>query len=76
MIFHTIRTLFEDRHHCIKVGREGGKTPIIRDVKEKVRNMFDIKLLNLIEGSGRDREYGIDTVNGYKAVGGRVCYRH
>ena len=36
--------------------------------------MFDVKLFHLMEYL--DHKYGIGTVGGYGAVGGRVCDRH
>ena len=38
--------------------------------------MFGVKVLQLTEASGRDRKYGIGSVGGYGAVGGRVCDWH
>ena len=53
-----------------------GGTLIIRFGKEKIRNLFDIKVVQFMEASGQDRKYGIGTVGGYRALGGRVCDRH
>ena len=49
----------------------GGVLTIITG-KEKVRNMFDVKVVRLMEASGQDRKYGIGLVGGYGAVSGRV----
>ena len=40
--------------------------------KERVRNMFDVKLVQLIEASGWDWNYGIGPIGGYGAVGGSI----
>ena len=55
--------------------RKGGVL-IIRTGKEKVRNMFGVKVLRLEEASGWDQKYGIRPVGVYVAVVGRVCNRH
>ena len=49
---------------------------MIRSGKGKVRNMFDVKVVHLMESFGRDRKYGIGPIGGYGAVGGRVCNRN
>ena len=48
---------------------------LIRSGKGKVRNMFDVKVVHLMESFGWDRKYGIRPIGGYGAVGGRVCNR-
>ena len=63
-------------HHWRKVGRAGGGTLVIRAGKEKVRDLLDVKVVQLMEASGRGRKYGIGPVGSYGAVGGRVYDRH
>ena len=58
------------------LSRGGGGALIIRAGRERVRNMFDVKVVELIEASGRECKYGIGTVICYGFVGGRVCKRH
>ena len=49
---------------------------IIRDGKERVINLFGVKVVQLMEASGRDQKYGIGTFGSYGAMGGTVCDRH
>ena len=49
---------------------------IIRTGKERVRNLFDVKVVQLIEDLGWDQKYEIGPVGGYEALGGRMCNRH
>ena len=49
---------------------------IIRTRKERVRNVFDVKVVKFMEASGQDHKYVIGSVGGDGAVGGRVCNRH
>ena len=48
----------------------------IRSVKEIVRSLFDVKVVQLVEALGRDQKYGIGNVGSYGAVGVRVCDWH
>ena len=45
----------------------------IRARKERLVNMFDVKVVQLMEASGRDQKYEIGPVGGYETVSGRVC---
>ena len=44
----------------------------IRSGKERVRYLFYVKLVHLMEASGQEWKYGIGSVGGYGALGGRV----
>ena len=59
-------------YHQRNFGGAGGGTLIIITGEGRVRNIFDVKVVRLIEASGPDRKYGIVPVGGYGAVGGRV----
>ena len=48
----------------------------IRYGKERVRNLFDVKVVQFMEALGRDQKYGVWPASGYGALGGRVCNRH
>ena len=49
---------------------------IFRTGKERIKNMFDVKTVQLKYTSGRNCKYGIGTVNSYGDMGGRVCDRY
>ena len=53
-----------------------GEVLKIRSVKEIVRSLFDVKVVQLVEALGRDQKYGIGNVGSYGAVGVRVCDWH
>ena len=53
-----------------------GKTLIIITVKGRVRNVFDVKIVRLMEASEWDQKYGIGPGSGYGSMGCRVCDRH
>ena len=79
MLFHTGQTLVEDREVIALLEKSEpirGEKLIIRTGKERVRNMFDVKVVQLMEFLGRDRKYGIGLVGSFGSVGGRVCDRH
>ena len=63
-------------HHRIKFYRSGDKILIIITGKVIVINLFDAKVVRLVEALGRDRKYGIVLVGGYGAMGGRVFKWH
>ena len=63
-------------HHWIKFGQAGDKILIIITGEGRVINMFDVKVVRLVEALGRDRKYGIGLVGGYGAMGGRVFKWH
>ena len=44
----------------------------IRSGKERVRNLFYVNVVQLMEALGRDRKYGIGPFGSYGAVGGKV----
>ena len=52
-------------HHWRTVGRAGERNLITRIGKERVRNIFDVKVVWLTGASGRDRIYEIGPVGGY-----------
>ena len=82
MRFPTSRTLVEDREMIASLEKilpskgEGGGALIIRSGKEIVRIIFGVKVVELMKSLGRDHKYGIGPVDGYGAVGGRVCDQH
>ena len=59
-------------YHWRKFGQAGGKMLRIRSGKERVRYLFYVKLVHLMEASGQEWKYGIGSVGGYGALGGRV----
>ena len=50
----------------------GGGVLITRTGNKVVRNSLGVKSVQFTEALGRDRKYGIGSVGGYVAVGGRV----
>ena len=53
-----------------------GKRLRITAEKERVQYIFVIKVLQLMEAPGWDQKYGKGPVQGYGAVGARVCKWH
>ena len=48
----------------------------IRSGKERVKNLFDVKVVQLMEDLGQNQKYGIGPIGGYVAGCGRVCNWH
>ena len=59
-------------HHWRKVSQTGVKTIISRDRKEIFKDIFDVKVVQLMEAYVWGRKYGIGPVGGYGAMGSRV----
>ena len=55
-----------------KIWPSRGKMLIIITGKGRVRNLFDVKVVWLIETLGQDLKYGIGPVGGHVVVSGRV----
>ena len=78
-LFPTSLTLVEDREMIVSLEKmlpSRGGALIIRSGKERVRNIFCVKVVQLMESLGREYKYGIGTFVIYGAVGGRVCDQH
>ena len=74
-LFHTSRTLVEYREMIASLDISSsirGRMIITRYGKEIFRNLCYVKVVQLIETSGRDQKYDIGTVDGYGDVDGRV----
>ena len=74
-LFQTSRTLVEYREMITSLKKSQTireKKMLTINGKERVRNMFDVKLVQLIEASGWDWNYGIGPIGGYGAVGGSI----